>query len=190
MSFAELPDLPQAQRWREQRHPVPVVLALIKREQAGAPQLLLIRRKAAPYQGLWALVGGKWEFGENLAGALQREVIEETGLATTFVAWRGFVSERVRSEAGDAGAHFYLFVAEVAVRDEAQVAREQNEGAVAWFSLAEIDTLQAQDAIIPSDYLMIQQFASSSARLPFAEADMLTDAAYNEARVARFSQHQ
>jgi ADP-ribose pyrophosphatase YjhB (NUDIX family) len=189
MSFADLPDLPREQRWREQRHPVPIVLALIKQEQAGTVQLLLIKRKAAPYQGLWALVGGKWAFGENLAGALQREVVEETGLETRFVAWRGFVSERVRSEAGDAGAHFYLFVAEVAVCDETQVAREQNEGAVAWFSLAEIDTLHDQDAVIPSDYLMIRQFASSSDRLPFAEADMLTDAAYNEARVARYSQH-
>lgn len=189
MSFADLPDLPRAQRWREQRHPVPIVLALIKRERAQATELLLIKRKAAPYQGLWALVGGKWEFGENLAGALQREVVEETGLSTTFVAWRGFVSERVRSEAGNAGAHFYLFVGEVAVRDERQVAREQYEGAVAWFSLTQIDSLHGQDAIIPSDYLMIQQFASSSARLPFAEADMLTDDAYNEARVARFSQH-
>jgi ADP-ribose pyrophosphatase YjhB (NUDIX family) len=188
MSFAELPELPREQRWREQRHPVPVVLALIKRELAGLVQLLLIKRKGSPYQGMWALVGGKWEFGENFAGALQREVVEETGLATHFVAWRGFVSERVRSEAG--GAHFYLFIGEVAMADEAQVAREQDEGAVSWFSLAEIDALQAQDAIIPSDYLMIQQFASSKASLPFAEADMITDANYDEAHVARFSQRQ
>ena len=78
----------------------------------------------------------------------------------------------------------------MAVHDETQVAREQNEGAVAWFSLAQIDALQAQNAIIPSDYLMIQQFASSTAQLPFAEADMITDAAYDQARVTRFSQRE
>jgi len=45
--------------------------------------------------GKWALVGGKWDFGETLSQATTREVQEETGVITDFVALREFVNERI-----------------------------------------------------------------------------------------------
>jgi 8-oxo-dGTP diphosphatase len=46
----------------------------------GAERLLLIRRGHPPGEGLWSLPGGRVEPGESDAGALERELLEETGL--------------------------------------------------------------------------------------------------------------
>ncbi|HUD21165.1 MAG TPA: NUDIX domain-containing protein [Candidatus Saccharimonadales bacterium] len=45
-------------------------------------KILLIRRSnyERTAQGYWEVPGGKLEEGQNLAGALEREVLEETGL--------------------------------------------------------------------------------------------------------------
>ena len=46
----------------------------------GKIKLLLIRRKAHPYQNCLALVGGFMDKGEDAAHACQREVREEVNL--------------------------------------------------------------------------------------------------------------
>jgi 8-oxo-dGTP diphosphatase len=46
----------------------------------GAGRLLLVRRGHAPSAGLWSLPGGRVEAGESAAQAIEREVLEETGL--------------------------------------------------------------------------------------------------------------
>ncbi len=166
-----LQTLPPEQRWHAQTAPVPVVVGLIRRAHDDGERLLLIHRVGGPYAGQWALVGGKWEFGETLAEAIVREVTEETGLATTFVAVRGLVSERVTPlSAGALGAHFLLLVCDLLVGDGE--AAEQQEGGVAWFDHAAIDALSAAGAIIPSDYAMIREFAAATARAPHVEVDM------------------
>lgn len=170
-----LPDLPRHRRWREQIYPAPVVVALIRRpfstHDTTDSRYLLINRTSAPYYGRWALVGGKWDFGETLVEAIVREVREETGLEGTFVAVRGMVSERVvPREPQQQGAHFLIFVCELtAARGQAA---EQEEGAVAWFTPPQIETLHAQQAIIPSDYAMIRNFAEATDALPLVEAEM------------------
>lgn len=42
--------------------------------------LLLIRRGRSPYEGMWALPGGRVERGETIVEAVVRELAEETGL--------------------------------------------------------------------------------------------------------------
>lgn len=172
--FDALPDLPPASRWREQAFPVPIVLALIREaERDGADRFLLIRRVSQPYQGQWALVGGKWDFGETLPTAVTREVAEETTLQSDFVALRGVVSERVAGpEEGEPveAAHFLLFVCEVTA--VAGVARQQEEGAVAWFTRPQIEALHQKQHIIPSDYAMLRRFATAPP-IPHVEAEMV-----------------
>jgi 8-oxo-dGTP diphosphatase len=172
INFDLLSALPVNGRWRQQMYPMPIVVALIRRETAGEAQFLLIRRSGDPYGGQWALVGGKWDFGETLAAAVMREVQEETSLETQFVALRGLVSERVQPPAAEMpGAHFLLLVCELAVtRGEA---REQKEGAVAWFTLADIETMSQANEIIPSDYAMLHQFAQPSGDVAHYEAEMI-----------------
>jgi 8-oxo-dGTP diphosphatase len=172
--FDSLHQFPTDRRWREQPFPAPIVVALIRRQQADAePRYLLIRRKAGPYSGQWALVGGKWDFGETLATAVTREVQEETGLVAKFIALRGIVSERVLPPNDDLpGAHFLLLVCELTAPDG--VASEQAEGAVAWFTPTAISELHSQQAIIPSDYAMIQQFLHSFSEVTLIEAEMIS----------------
>jgi 8-oxo-dGTP diphosphatase len=42
--------------------------------------VLLIRRGKAPMFGLWTIPGGRLEYGETIASATLREVLEETGI--------------------------------------------------------------------------------------------------------------
>mgnify|MGYP000851013865 CR=1 FL=1 len=169
--FTALPALPREQRWRGQTAPAPVVVALIRRAHDDGERLLLIRRAAGPYTGHWALVGGKWDFGETLAEAIVREVREETGLATALVAVRGLVSERVTPwSPAELGAHFLLLVCDLVVRGGE--AAEQSEGLVAWFDHAAIDALHAAGNIIPSDYAMIREFANATHHAPYVEVEM------------------
>jgi len=44
-------------------------------------KLVLVRRGKEPYRGSFSLPGGFVEFGERLEDAVEREVLEETGLA-------------------------------------------------------------------------------------------------------------
>ena len=177
MTFDTLPSLPREQRWREQLFPLPIVVALITRPFPATPtspphsRYLLIKRKGAPYDGQWALVGGKWEFGETLSQAIVREVQEETDLEATFVAVKGTVSERViPHDPGKQCAHFLIFVCEL--RAPLGQAEEQDEGAVAWFTREEITALHDAKAIIPSDYAMIESFAETAESIPHVEAEM------------------
>lgn len=175
MAFDSLRSLPPERRWRAQAHPTPVVVALIPRQLPGslteaAEHYLLIKRRGNPYDGHWALVGGKWDFGETLSQAIIREVKEETALDASFVALRGLVSERVvPHQQADGAAHFLIFVCEL----NAPVGRatEQDEGALGWFTLEQIDELRTNGTIIPSDYAMIKSFTSDKA-VTHVEAEM------------------
>ena len=194
--FDSLPTSPLQNRWRQQAQPMPVVVSIIQRkiieEETGLPEktYLLIRRKNEPYSNRWALVGGKWDFGETLVTAANREVKEETGLDTTFVALQGLVSERMAPMGEqDGAAHFLIFVCQLEA--VSGVAREQDEGAVAWFKVGEIEDLQAVGTIIPSDYVMLQRFIGADP-LTHHEAEMVIggsdDPSGEMAQLIRFEQ--
>lgn len=188
-----LTKLPAEERWHGQAAPMPIVVALVRRQPLEDAQFLLIKRAGDPYAGQWALVGGKWDFGETLAEAIVREVREETGLLTRFVALRALLSERVvPSEPGALAAHFLLLLCDLLVMGG--TAEEQTEGAVAWFSLTEIERLHEDGAIIPSDYAMIATFALSrapgtAAEVPVVEIEMATTPD-GTVRMTRFVQHE
>ena len=60
------------------RPAVTVDVVIVTRERT--PRVLLIRRKAEPFAGRWALPGGFVDQDERLIDAARRELKEETGL--------------------------------------------------------------------------------------------------------------
>jgi 8-oxo-dGTP diphosphatase len=190
--FDALDDWPVERRWRQQTQPAPIVVAIIRQapsEPSGDEKFLLIQRKSQPYAGRWALVGGKWDFGETLDRAIVREAWEETGLETTFTSLQGLVSERLAPADGlnSSAAHFLIFVC--LLEPGSGQARERDEGAVGWFTAAEIEELHARQAIIPSDHAMLRRFAGE-AGLPHFEVEMIHSATAGQfaAELVRFEQ--
>lgn len=151
--------------------PLPGVLAIIMQPQADGPRYLLIRRKKEPYIGRWALIGGKWDYGETLAEAAEREVREETTLETTFAGLRAVVSERVvNPDESQVNAHYLILLCTLIVTSG--TAQEQGEGAVAWFTRQDIEALHQQQLFVPSDYAMLNTFADALDTVPTVEVKM------------------
>jgi 8-oxo-dGTP diphosphatase len=63
-------------------------------------KVLLVRRRNAPYAGLWSLPGGKTEAGEVSRDAVRRELKEETGLAADIQGIVDSVSVAPDTESG------------------------------------------------------------------------------------------
>jgi ADP-ribose pyrophosphatase YjhB (NUDIX family) len=71
-------------------------------------KILVVRRARAPASGLFTLPGGVVELGETLAGAVAREVREETGMAIEPVALAGFREAIVRDADSRVERHFVI----------------------------------------------------------------------------------
>jgi len=88
------------------KRPVLGVSTLVRRGDG----VLLVRRGMAPLRDVWAFPGGRVEFGESLAAAAAREVMEETGIT---VAIDGPIDQAeilIRSDSGAVDGHYVLIV--------------------------------------------------------------------------------
>jgi 8-oxo-dGTP diphosphatase len=122
--------------------------------------------------GKWALIGGKWDFGESLAEAVIREVKEETGLSVVFSALLCVINHRLVPRADtDQGAHFLLFVCKV--HAGAGEAREQTEGAISWFTAPQLEELNRAGEIIPTDYMILARYGDKTGSLSYTEAEIV-----------------
>jgi ADP-ribose pyrophosphatase YjhB (NUDIX family) len=94
--------------------------------------------------GQWSIPGGRVEWGETLAGAVEREVAEETGLRVTCGPFIGYV-ERIGS-----GSHFVIldFWAEPAQNQGVLVAGDDAAEA-AWVPLADLADLDLVAGLLP-----------------------------------------
>jgi len=71
-------------------------------------ELLIVRRKKMPAQGLFTLPGGAVEPGESLVEAVTREVKEETGLIVEPFKLLGYREAIGRDETGQVKRHFVI----------------------------------------------------------------------------------
>ncbi|HUG83642.1 MAG TPA: NUDIX hydrolase [Euzebya sp.] len=98
-------------------------------------RLLVVRRGNEPATGLWAVPGGRVEFGETLADAAVRELAEETGLNGRVEGLCG-IAERI-SPAGHVVIHDFW----VAVDGDADPVAGDDAAQVAFVTRAQLATL-------------------------------------------------
>lgn len=115
--------------------PVPAVIAILHHQG----EFLLVQRRNPPDAGLWGHAGGKVEWGETLACAAQRELVEETGLRAGVA---GHLAPLDLITPGQPGFHFVLCPV-VCRYAGGQAVAGDDAMAVDWFSLA---TMRANPA--------------------------------------------
>ncbi|MDF2629175.1 MAG: 8-oxo-dGTP diphosphatase [Symbiobacteriaceae bacterium] len=99
-------------------------------------QVLLLRRRFPPLAGLLNGVGGKLEPGEAPLACVLREVAEETGIALPEARFGGVVTWAGHTYEGKAG--MYAYTAQLPPgTDPDKVAGETEEGALAWYPIAQ-----------------------------------------------------
>lgn len=97
--------------------------------------LLLVRRGHDPEAGRWSLPGGRLEWGESVARAVEREVHEETGLEVQCQEFVGWV-ERT-------GPGYHFVILDFAVTVQAGTARAGDDVTdVAWVPVEELGDVQ------------------------------------------------
>ena len=109
--------------------PALTVDAIVFKETGIKKEILLIQRKFAPYKGKWALPGGFVDMDETLEQAVERELLEETGInnielqqfkavstlerdprgRTISIVFRGAVNKETKIIAGDDAAKAQWF---------------------------------------------------------------------------------
>jgi len=104
--------------------------------------LLLVRRATDPQAGRWTVPGGHVEPGEDLAGAVERELREETGLEVRCGALLGY-AERISP-----GYHFVILDFTVTVPDPCpEPVAGSDAAAVAWVPLHEVATVSLVEGL-------------------------------------------
>lgn len=102
--------------------------------------VLLVRRGAHPAKGFWSIPGGKVVHGESLAEAVEREMLEETGLRVRVGPLVEIYERLPRRGAGGMDDHFvvldYLCEATGGLLCAGDDAEE-----VAWFAVSELSGL-------------------------------------------------
>jgi acetyl-CoA carboxylase carboxyl transferase subunit beta len=103
-------------------------------------EVLLVRRGAGAYRGMWALPGGKVRRGERLADAARREVAEETGIAAEIGPMLETLEILAEDETGIV-AH-YVLVVFAATSHRGEVEAGDDAAEARWFAPADAERLE------------------------------------------------
>ncbi len=120
---------------KEYKNPSLAVDAIVIKNKASIPKILLIKRKNPPYG--WALPGGFVDVGESTEDAVKRELKEETNLDAGTVRLFTVASEPDR----DPRQHVVSIVYTAYVKDTSVVKAKDDATEVGWFSLGKLPEL-------------------------------------------------
>ncbi len=108
--------------------------------------LLLVRRGTDPGRGRWTVPGGRVEPGEPVAAAVEREVLEETGLSVRCGGFLGW-AERMSP-----AYHYVILDFSVTVAGGDPTPRARSDAAAAsWVPLREVRAMELVDGL--ADFL-------------------------------------
>lgn len=119
-------------------------------------KILLIKRLRGDYVGMLGLPGGKIEKHEHMSEAATREILEESGIRSSFTRMLGLVSELLKED-NQVMQHFLLHVCELEPHTTEILV--DAEGALDWYDLATLDRIE--DQIIPSDYQILEKLVKT-----------------------------
>ena len=104
--------------------------------------LLLVQRGTDPGRGRWTIPGGRVERGELVAAAVERELLEETGLSVRCGGFLGW-AERMSP-----AHHFVILDFSVSVAGGDPIPRAGSDAAAAsWVPLPEVRSLDLVDGL-------------------------------------------
>src|SRR5260370_29429794 len=122
---------------RYPKHPLLGVGALIFRRGS----ILLVERGREPLKGYWSLPGGLVEPGELLEAALEREMLEETGLRVRCT--RQFeVFQRIMRDARGRAEYHYVLIDYLCKVVGGELSAGDDVAAVRWPPRAELSALK------------------------------------------------
>ena len=110
-------------------------------------RVLLIQRGKPPAAGLWTVPGGRVELGESLTAAVEREVLEETGVTVECGALVEVVERITRED--DATWHYVILDYLAIAKSHAAPVRGDDAADVRWFGIDELDTAALTDGLLP-----------------------------------------
>lgn len=134
---------------------IPVAVCLLEHEG----RIPLIRFKRNYLAGYWGLPGGKFDSGEFLPEAAEREMHEEIEVPVKFGRFLGLVDEIVTTP--DSEMRILLHVCTVTCHVPVNFEDiDKDEGTIRWFSSEELASVK--DQFVMSDYRIIQKVQKGS----------------------------
>jgi ADP-ribose pyrophosphatase YjhB (NUDIX family) len=111
-------------------------------------EILLVERGREPLKGYWSLPGGVLEVGELAEAAVQREVLEETGLRVTI---RGLVKvfERIQRDAGGRPEYHYVLLDYFCEPTGGDLRAGDDVSRAQWVRRAELPGFQLTEGALP-----------------------------------------
>jgi 8-oxo-dGTP diphosphatase len=109
-----------------------------------AGRVLLVKRGHEPLKGEWSLPGGAVELGETLEAALEREVMEETGLSIDVGRVIDVIDRIQRGTDGRLDYH-YVIVDYMCRTRGGRLAHGSDADAACWADIAELAAYRLTD---------------------------------------------
>ena len=107
-------------------------------------EVLLVKRKKAPYKGQWSIPGGKHRLGETVIQAASRELMEETGVEVNDLTLVEIVDIIVPDQVGRILYH-YCVADYKAEWKSGECSPGDDAQDVKWFNLKKLNSLSMSD---------------------------------------------